>query len=119
MVTVKSTVFCIVILGSFERVHFRGHYCFRVQNQRVNHARNWQKQVPLSLLFAAGFLLGLLFGPEDGGDSFPPKCLAVSELENITIQKIILFFLRDGCCSKSSILGFITSIPVCSIDIKA
>jgi hypothetical protein len=43
--------------------------------------RNKEFQVPFSLLFAAGFFLGLLFGPEDRGDSFPRKCQAFSELE--------------------------------------
>jgi hypothetical protein len=85
MVTVKNTVFCIVVLGSLEGAHFRGCYYLHIQDQRVNYARNQQKQVPLGLLSAVGFLLGLLFGPEDGGDSFPPKCRAVSELEGITV----------------------------------
>jgi hypothetical protein len=114
MVTVKGTVSYIVALCSLERAHFRGRYFFHVQDQRVNYERNQQEQVPLSLLSAAaGFLLGLLFGSEDGGNSFPPKCQAVSELQGITTQKTILFFLGDGFCGKSNILGFVAIVEFC------
>jgi hypothetical protein len=66
---------------------------------------------------AAGFLLGLFFGPEYESCSFPRKCEAVSKLEDITTQKTILFLVSDGCCNKSNILEFVTSIQVYSTNV--
>jgi hypothetical protein len=38
---------------------------------------------------SAAFLSGLLFDPEDGGDMFLCKGLAVSELHGITTEKAV------------------------------
>jgi hypothetical protein len=52
-----------------ERVrNFRGTYCLHLQVQRVSQARNKLKQAASSA--SAGFLLGSLFDPEDGGNMF-------------------------------------------------
>jgi hypothetical protein len=58
---------------------------------------------------SAGFLLGLLFDPEDGGD-VPPKRRAVSELNRVTTQKTILFnvYLFNRVTSKELSVGQIT-----------
>jgi hypothetical protein len=47
---------------------FRGTYHLHFQDQIVNQARNQQKLS--SLPGSAGFLLGLLFYPEDGSSIF-------------------------------------------------
>jgi hypothetical protein len=47
--------------------------------------------VSIATSFDAGFMLGLFFNPEDGGDIFHPKCrLAFNGLQGIASQKIEL-----------------------------
>jgi hypothetical protein len=40
---------------------------------------------------SAGFMLGLLINPEDGGSGFLQKRQAVSELNSVKTQKAIFF----------------------------
>jgi hypothetical protein len=47
---------------------FGGIYCLHPQDQREHQARD-QEEAELCLLLA-GFLLGLLFNPENGGNMF-------------------------------------------------
>jgi hypothetical protein len=62
--TMNNMVFRVVAPSGSERAHhFRGTDCLHLQGSRVSQARN------SSLLTAsAGFLLGILSNPEDGGD---------------------------------------------------
>jgi hypothetical protein len=61
--TMKGTVSCVQTPCSIERARrFRGIYHLLLQG----HARNQQKQAA----YQAGFLFGLLFHPEEGGDLF-------------------------------------------------
>jgi hypothetical protein len=58
-----------------------------IQGQRVNQARNQQKKV--GSWYSDGFLLGLPFNHEDGGDMLLWN--VVSELHGVTTQNILLF----------------------------
>jgi hypothetical protein len=45
----------------------------------------------LATRFHAGFLLGLFFDPEDGGDVTPKRRLTLNGLHDVIPQKIVLF----------------------------
>jgi hypothetical protein len=65
VVVMKSTIFWDIKLCSLLKVNrrFGGTYRLHLQGRRIS-------SVVLSTSFDAGFLLGLFFDPEDGGDMF-------------------------------------------------
>jgi hypothetical protein len=63
----RRKVFSLVILLVHMAQHFRRTYHLRLQRQIISQARKEQKELPLA---SAGFLLGLFFGLQDGGDIF-------------------------------------------------
>jgi hypothetical protein len=80
--TVNGTVFWIVTACSSVRSSVRT-YRLHLQARRIIHARDEQRQVVVCSSF--GFLVGLLFDSEDGGD------MPLSGLYGATIQNTILF----------------------------
>jgi hypothetical protein len=67
-IDVKNMVVWVVTSCSSERAQcFGGTYCLHLQERKVNQLRNQQKQLRM-LPASAGFLLGLLFSYEDGGN---------------------------------------------------
>jgi hypothetical protein len=77
-VATESSVFWDIIPCSLVEAnqHSGEPYCFHPQSRRVcqarNHHESGSKQSSCAYcLLHAGFLLGLLFNPEDGGDMFP------------------------------------------------
>jgi ABC-type molybdate transport system permease subunit len=74
IVSVKSTVFWVVTPSSSETARrFGGTYCLHLQDRRLRKARNRVFSTRGSLILppvSAGFILVLLFDPEDGGDKF-------------------------------------------------
>jgi hypothetical protein len=71
-VIVKCSVFWDVTPCSPFKVNrrFGGKYCILLHGRRISHARN---QSEACYLLHAGFLLGLFFDPNDGGDIFLRK----------------------------------------------
>jgi hypothetical protein len=65
-VVMKSTIFWDIMPCSPLKVdqRFRGTYHLHFQGRRISQAN----RAPLATCFHAGFLLGLFFDPEDGGD---------------------------------------------------
>jgi hypothetical protein len=66
----KKSVFWNVTPCSQLKVNsrFRGMYRLRIQGGRISQTKNQHEKV--SMQSQAGFLLGLKFDPEDGGDIF-------------------------------------------------
>jgi hypothetical protein len=64
----------------------------------------------LAAYFLVGFLLGLVFDPEDGGDVPPKRRLIFNGLHGIISQKTVLFITTDVRTSNP------TDICVFTID---
>jgi hypothetical protein len=57
------------------------------KGQRASQARN-------RCQLLAGYLIGLFFGPENGGSTFLPKCWRIfTGLHGVTSQKIVLYIV--------------------------
>jgi hypothetical protein len=63
----RRKVFWLVIRLVQMAQYFGRTYNLYLQRQRISHARKHQKELPL---VSACFLLGLLFGLQEGGDMF-------------------------------------------------
>jgi hypothetical protein len=95
-VIMNSTVFWVVRLCRYEHVAF----IFRVEEEAKQETirNSWQAEQNQSAMHAplglppasAGFLLGLIFDPGNGGNS-PPETLCYPELFGVTNQKPVLF----------------------------
>jgi hypothetical protein len=69
----KNSVFWGMMLYSPSKIiqSSGGARCLHLQGQRINQTRNQHEAGrKLGLPASAGFLLGLFFNPEDGGDTF-------------------------------------------------
>jgi hypothetical protein len=67
----KNTMFWDITPCSLLKVNgrFGGTYRLHLQGRKISRARNERESRALfAACFHAGFLLGLFFGPEDGGD---------------------------------------------------
>jgi hypothetical protein len=69
---IKGTVFWDTMPCSTLKVNWRfeGTYRLHLQGRRISRARNQRESFLLTTCFNAGFLLGLFFYPEDGGNMF-------------------------------------------------
>jgi hypothetical protein len=61
----------------------------------------------LATYFHAGFLLGIFFDPEDGGDVPPKRRLTFNGLHGVISQKIVLFIATAAKASKPTKLSFL------------
>jgi hypothetical protein len=82
-------IIVIIIFTSINPIQSR--MCLHIQGERVNQTRNECEagsKLGFCLLPAnAGFLLGLFFNPEDGGD-VPPKCLLTFDRLHFIISQM-------------------------------
>jgi hypothetical protein len=73
--------------GSKTAWRFGGTYRLHLQGLRISQQETRRSKPSAS----AGFLVGIPFDPEDGGDKFLPKRWAVPEQHDVASQKNVLF----------------------------
>jgi hypothetical protein len=115
----KSTIFWDIRSCSPMSVNrrFGGTYRLHLQDRRISRARNqFASRALLAPCFHAGFLLGLLFDPEDGVDMFfrnicsvstdytalPRRWHSSSKTVNLKTEKetTILTLILEMCCEE-------------------
>jgi hypothetical protein len=93
-----STIFWCVTLCSLVEVywHFRGMYCLHLQGVRVSKGRKCHAASIHSLCFLlACCLLGLLFGPEDGGSLFLQNVSKPLPYYTASAQNTVIFMVTS------------------------
>jgi hypothetical protein len=86
-VILKSTVFWDITSCGPLKVN---QHC-GIKSPPSSGSKNKPGRVLLSTCFHPGFLLGLFFDPEDGGDMFLPNVGCFNGLHGVISQKIVLF----------------------------
>jgi hypothetical protein len=66
---------------------FGGTYLLHLQGRNINRA----SRTLLATFFHTGFLFGLFFEPDDGGDMFLRKFGWLNRLHGVISQKIVFF----------------------------